>query len=220
MKLVKSVGADETIDYTAVSLPDHLVDVYSARPFDAVVDTVGQSQPLYHRSPQYLAPEKPFLCIGTYLGDELTLYNVFLSVRPPLSNRLWPKILGGTPRAWEFLSGEERVGTSLKVVHSMVEAGKVQRKIDSVFDMDDVTASFAILALLGAIAIAHTYAVPDQDTAVYPCTPDAQYSLDCEQPPVTNFCARSKKSCCNSDGALYTEDLLHCGPDQCRCVAT
>ena len=126
------------VDYTRHSpLSNFLAKTYSATPFDAIIDTVGTSQDLYRRSPQYLAPGKPFLEIGTYMGADLTIGNVLRSVFAQLHNTLWPAMLGGTPRPWLFVQGDQAGVEYLKMLQSGVEDGRFKVKLDGVYAMED-----------------------------------------------------------------------------------
>ena len=123
-----------------MDLPDHLAKHYSARLFDVVIDTVGQSRPLFHRSPKFLAQGKPFLCVGTTLGDTLTLGNVVRAVWTMVSNTMWPRFLGGTPRQWIFVDAEQGAEESIRRVKERLAEGKVHVQIDSTFKMEDALA--------------------------------------------------------------------------------
>lgn len=119
------------------SLPDYLAKTYSATPFDAIIDAVGTSGELYKHSPRYLAPKKPFLQIGTYLGGALTFGNVLRTVLSRLQNTMWPAVFGGTPRPWIFVQGEQAGIQYLKMVQAAAEEGKLKVKLDSVYPMGD-----------------------------------------------------------------------------------
>ena len=54
----------QVIDYTSTNLPDFLREHYSSRPFDLILDTVGNDHALYSNSPAYLAPSGLFCTIG------------------------------------------------------------------------------------------------------------------------------------------------------------
>ncbi|ETN37665.1 uncharacterized protein HMPREF1541_07288 [Cyphellophora europaea CBS 101466] len=142
-ELVKRMGADEVVDYTQhASLPHYLASTYSTKPFDAIIDTVGTSQALYYGSPKYLAQGKPFLAIGTPMGDGLTWTNLFRNISMQASNNLWPVFLGGTPRTWTFISSEQAGVDIWKTLQTAVAEGRHKVKIDSVFAMDDAKKAY------------------------------------------------------------------------------
>lgn len=126
------------VDYTQHRpLSDFLAKTFSATPFDAIIDTVGTSQVLYRDSPRYLGPGKPFLEIGTYLGADVTFGNVLRSVFAQLQNTMWPAMLGGTPRPWIFVQGDQAGVAYLQMLRSAVEEGQYKVMLDGVYPMED-----------------------------------------------------------------------------------
>ena len=57
-----------------------------------------------------------------------------------VSNNLWPRFLGGTPREWIFVDAEEGAEDSMKRVGERAEEGKIHVQIDSIFQMEDALA--------------------------------------------------------------------------------
>jgi reticulon-4-interacting protein 1, mitochondrial len=138
VELVKSFGADEVIDYTQhKSVAAYLKSTYSSQPFDAILDAVGNDQSVYNSSPAYLIKGKPFLTIGTAMGDGLTLANVARNISIQFQNNAWPTWLGGTPRSWAFVDSAQAGPEFLSTVSKAVEQGRFKGKIDSVFAMED-----------------------------------------------------------------------------------
>ena len=136
-ELVKSAGADEVIDYTQhASLAAYLRSTYSATPFDAILDAVGTDQAVYNASPAYLAAGKPFLTIGTPMGDGLSLANVVRNIAIQLQNNAWPTWLGGTPRTWAFVDSAQAGPEFLRMVGKAVEEGRFRGRVDGVFAME------------------------------------------------------------------------------------
>jgi reticulon-4-interacting protein 1, mitochondrial len=131
--LVKSFGADEVIDYTQyANLPAYLKQQHGSKPFDAILDTVGtgQSQAIYNNSPAYLAEGKPYLTIGSPMGDGLTVTNLLKNISNMLQNNAWPRVLGGTPRYWEFVDSSGAGPEVLKQLSAAIADGKHRGQID------------------------------------------------------------------------------------------
>lgn len=141
VELVKSFGADQVIDYTQhTSLTTHLSATYSSPPtqqFSAIIDAVGASQSLYAASPDYLAPGKPFLAIGTPLANGVSLANVLRTVWTQLQNNAWPTWLGGTPRPWMFVDMAQAGPEVLRMVRDGVAEGRFRGRVDSVWGMEE-----------------------------------------------------------------------------------
>ncbi|KAM6511496.1 zinc ion binding [Fusarium falciforme] len=94
--IVKSVGADEVVDYRQVkSVPGFLTETYGKAPFDAILDTVG-SQGLFAKSPGYLKPGGIVVNVGEGNGETGQLGFILLALR----NTHQPSFLGGIPRKY------------------------------------------------------------------------------------------------------------------------
>ncbi|KAI0376362.1 zinc alcohol dehydrogenase [Hypomontagnella monticulosa] len=140
--LVRRLGAEEVVDYTAhESLYDHISATCAtpgSGPFDAVFDCMG-NMTLYDRSPEYLKPEGKFLEIE---AGPLALFN---------SNNWWPVILGGTPRAFVNIFSAPS-GASAQEAASWVEKGWIKEiPVDSTFEMRDALQGFEKLATKRAV---------------------------------------------------------------------
>lgn len=135
-ELVKSLGADEVIDYRKHDpLHEYLRVSHAAKPFDAIIDCIGV-QDLYTHSPEYLAPGKPYLNIGAYTATP-TLAGLLAWAWTQISNRFWPTFLGGVPRPYIFHSATPDVQT-LNRVKQLVAEGKLRQVVDSIWEMEDV----------------------------------------------------------------------------------
>lgn len=135
--MVKSLGADEVIDYRQHS-PLHAylaASEHAESPFDAIIDCVGV-QELYTHSPSYLAPGKKFIAIGAMNADS-SLKGVLLLIWLTLWNQFWPVIFGGVPRTYKFYSAEPDV-TSLELLRKMAQEGSLRQVIDSIWEFEDV----------------------------------------------------------------------------------
>ena len=130
LELVQSLGAKRAIDYTKVSpLHEFLAEEYADRPFDFILDTVGD-QRLYTNSPKYLTQAGIFMNIGDFtLGTARTMVNWIL-------NYTWPTWLGGTPRRFVMFSGDPKYGSTGEIV-KYLEEGKVKAVVDSSVRFED-----------------------------------------------------------------------------------
>lgn len=140
-EFVKSLGADEVIDYTAFSsLSLHLVQTYSSSRLDTVLDTVG-IQSLYTASPVYLKPSGFFINAGgmTVPPKWIPFLGLLWMM---LLNYMYPSFLpNGVPRKYAFLSGYADQHDSLEVKR-LVEAGKLTVHLDSVWEMEDALKAY------------------------------------------------------------------------------
>ena len=100
---VKSLGADETIDYRSVqpSLPAHLTNTYSTSKFDLFFDTVGTDiSALYAASPSYLQPDGIYLDIAGAVHIMDDVKSALTTIFGMINRTLRPTFLGGTPRKY------------------------------------------------------------------------------------------------------------------------
>lgn len=111
----------------------HLSKTYGRKPFDTIIDCVG-SQPLYVNSPSYLKPSGIHINVGAYDGQ---LYMAWCMT----VNMLWPKILGGTPRKWMFLSADPNQAVARELAQ-LVDEGKLKVLVDSEFGMDQALEAY------------------------------------------------------------------------------
>lgn len=133
IELVKSVGADEVIDYTVVNLPEHLSQNYPDS-FDMVFDTVGNWD-LYNASPTFLKLEGDFIPVAfeTPSAKKRGMISVGLNILAALFLPAW---LGGVPR--RFTMGVMKVvPEDLKVIAGMVERREVKPVLDSVWGFEE-----------------------------------------------------------------------------------
>ncbi|KAI9796308.1 MAG: zinc ion binding [Piccolia ochrophora] len=138
--LVTKLGADEVVDYRAHDpLHEYLATTYGERPFDAIIDNVGV-QTLYDHSPDYLKEDGPFRCVGA-MGATSSLGRALASFMSIGKNLYWPRILGGTPRQYIFLSvmpGREL----LEQVKKRIDEGSLSTVVDSVWPMEDALKAY------------------------------------------------------------------------------
>jgi hypothetical protein len=129
----------QVIDYKLhPNLPAYLAQQYSSKPFDAIIDNVGNDDTLYTRSPSYLHPNGAFLAGGkmSVIHGTGGFLNLFSALFGFALHKFWPVTLGGTPRKYVFHSGNIDAETMAKLP-SLVESGDLTGLVDSVFEMDD-----------------------------------------------------------------------------------
>ena len=100
---VKSLGADETVDYRSVqpSLPTHLANTYSTSEFDLFFDTVGTDvSALYAASPSYLQPDGIYLDVAGAVHIMDNVKSALTTIFGMINRALRPTFLGGTPRRY------------------------------------------------------------------------------------------------------------------------
>jgi NADPH:quinone reductase-like Zn-dependent oxidoreductase len=144
LSFVKSLGADEVVDYTAhPSLAAHVAKTYASTRFDAVIDTVG-IQELYTASPAFLKPSGLYLNVGGQtvpkrLGSFLGMMWVMLM------NYMYPSFLPkGVPRRYAFLSGRATREDHAEVKR-LVEEGKLVVPLDSVWEMGEALKAYGVI---------------------------------------------------------------------------
>ncbi|KAL1866121.1 hypothetical protein VTK73DRAFT_4888 [Phialemonium thermophilum] len=125
---VGGLGADETIDYTVHQpLTAYLATRYAEQPFDFIFDTVGDLK-LFDHSTHYLKPSGKLISL---VGGKTQ------GVWPFVRNRLWPRLLGGTPRTYRLL-GLVPSGSLQRQVVEWVEEGIIKEvPIDSEHSMEN-----------------------------------------------------------------------------------
>ncbi|KAK5165376.1 zinc ion binding [Saxophila tyrrhenica] len=136
-ELVRGLGVDEFIDYTARPLPEYLSDKHSTQPFDAILDCAG-IQALYTHSPAYLKPSGAVVNVGSFEGFLATFSNWFL-------NAWRPTWLGGIPRRYIMFSTPPSTDATA-ITARLIDEGKVRMLIDSVWEIEDVVKAYARIA--------------------------------------------------------------------------
>ena len=126
VKLCKSLGADQVVDYQSQNLVVALDKM--TRKFDLVVDNVGGLGELYWRAHLFTKPGAQFVQVGAGVsaGD---IYGL-------VSRMVWPGFLGGGKRPFRFLGVKNNPDQFRDIAGWMAE-GKVKAVIDEVFGMED-----------------------------------------------------------------------------------
>ncbi|SPN96547.1 uncharacterized protein DNG_00070 [Cephalotrichum gorgonifer] len=139
-ELVRGLGVDEFVDYTAhSSLPAYLKSKYSGElQFDAIFDCIGV-QSLFVQSPDYLKPSGVFINIG---GVDSSIIKLLLNL---LINAYLPRWLGGVPRHYVMFSTSP-MKDDMTVISRLIDEGKVRVLVDSVWNMEDLVQAYAHIA--------------------------------------------------------------------------
>ncbi|KAI1178346.1 zinc alcohol dehydrogenase [Nemania sp. FL0916] len=142
--LVRRLGANEVVDYTAHSnLYSHLSSLTTSVgniSFDAIFDCVGDDT-LYYRSPGYLKADGKYHSIDKGPLGFITQFKF----------NHWPVVLGGIPRTYSSVFSNPS-GSSAREVVSWYERGCIKEvPLDSVFEMDDALKAFDALATKRAV---------------------------------------------------------------------
>ncbi|KAJ7730244.1 hypothetical protein DFH07DRAFT_756368 [Mycena maculata] len=133
-ELMKSLGADELVDYRANDpLPAYLAKTYGAQPFEYIFDTIG-TQALFVHCPPYLTPDGKLVNVGNFEGPGIAIWRAML-------NTYLPRIFGGVPRRYVFASttpnGDKAAGLA-----RMVEEGRLRVVVDEVFEFEDALKAY------------------------------------------------------------------------------
>lgn len=125
--LLKSIGADEVIDYTAVDVVDYLRK--QGPLFSLALDMIGKPDNMYRESHNFLLPGK----IYAQVGNESHLSTA--------GRLVTPRLLGGGQRPYKLVFFKNRY-EDLKEIADMMCDGKLKPVIDTVFEFDDAVKAF------------------------------------------------------------------------------
>ncbi|KAL4927036.1 NAD(P)-dependent alcohol dehydrogenase [Aspergillus undulatus] len=130
INLVKSLGADEVIDYTTTDVTSTLKE--KGLIFDHVIDHIGLPSNLYAECHHFLKPGCTWVQVGS--GSIMTaVWRLFT-----------PRWLGGGRRWFWPLMLENSKG-DLVEVGEMLRDGRVRVVVDSVHEFEDVKKAYGIL---------------------------------------------------------------------------
>ncbi len=124
--LVKSLGADDVIDYKT---QDVVAELKKMQPVDLVIDNVGFPANLYWHMPAFSNPTAPYIQVGApAVSPGFIFGNLFKTY--------WPGWLGGGKRPWEFNDLVNK-HEDFAELGRMIQEKKVRVIIDEVFDTQD-----------------------------------------------------------------------------------
>ncbi|KAK0495808.1 hypothetical protein EDD18DRAFT_1286241 [Armillaria luteobubalina] len=136
-EFVKSLGADEFIDYTKQPLHEYLAQNPPSPKFHIILDAVALKDPsLFTHSPAYLAPGGTFVSTGSIQG--LHPFNLVLKTAVAM---LWPSWLGGVPRSHKTVMLAHDAST-LEGIRQLLEDEKIKPLVDSVYEFKDVLSAY------------------------------------------------------------------------------
>ncbi|KAK5317563.1 hypothetical protein LTR93_008775 [Exophiala xenobiotica] len=133
--LVRSLGADEVLDYKTQDLVTTLAKDGGGPKYDVVLDYVGHPLDLHSQSVKFLKKDGIFVLIA---GDPSNMRaNMSL-----LASMLWPTFLGGTPRKFKMVALGAVKEEDQKKVAGWIGDGKLKVMVDSVFDFEQAPQAF------------------------------------------------------------------------------
>lgn len=150
-EMVKSIGADEVIDYTQHNdLPEHLTTRFSSNPFNTIIDTLGH-QSLYLASPAYLVPEGNYSSVGIK-PPTFFVPDFLRAVLQMKLNEWWPvsRWLGGVGRRWLGTSMMSPTLEDRQAVVDMLGRGDIRLVRDSVWSFVETKEAYRKLGGLHA----------------------------------------------------------------------
>ncbi|KAK4171609.1 hypothetical protein QBC36DRAFT_305153 [Triangularia setosa] len=132
--LVKSLGADEIIDYTTTNVSETLKA--KGKVFTLVLDNVGMPEDLYKASDEFIIPGGKFVQVGSPLSLD--------ALRVAASRALLPSFLGGGKNKYEVYTINHSA-EDLKLLGEWVREKKIRVVIEETYKFEDVQKAFAKL---------------------------------------------------------------------------
>ncbi|CAE6519863.1 unnamed protein product [Rhizoctonia solani] len=133
--LVKSIGADEVVDYTTQPIHAYFTANPPTPKFHGIFDCIGNTPQLFLRSPAYLAPSGKFVSTGPSMDKLSQLPSVIWGM---LQTSAWPRWLGGVPRHFVTIIGLTSIDECLNEITKLVNDGQLKPLVDSVHSFDEV----------------------------------------------------------------------------------
>ncbi|KAK4655289.1 hypothetical protein QC762_301110 [Podospora pseudocomata] len=133
-ELVKSLGADEIIDYTTTDVCEYLRA--KGKVFAQVLDNVGTPDNLYKASDEFLIAGGKFVQVGSPLS--------LGALRSAASRALLPSFLGGGKSKYEVYTIRDSA-EDLKVLGQWIKEKKIKVVIEQTYEFEDVPKAFAKL---------------------------------------------------------------------------
>jgi hypothetical protein len=115
-------------------LEDYLANKYFNRPFDVVIDAHG-SQPLFRGSPMFLKNDCDFVTVGVAF-EGLTSLAMLRAVYKMLTNIVWPRAMGGTPRNYVQITSLVDIEKLIRL-RSMCEDDDLKVVVDSLWKIEE-----------------------------------------------------------------------------------
>ncbi|KAF2729358.1 zinc-binding oxidoreductase [Polyplosphaeria fusca] len=143
IRWLEDLGCDEVVDYT-VNEPVHryLTSKYSSSRFSVVIDATG-IQDIFNNSPGFLVETGSYVTVGPR-ASRYTYSAMLQTISEMATNMLWPRILGGVPRAYAQVTGissPER----LAQLRELVMANKLRVHVGTLVNLEDAQKAYAKL---------------------------------------------------------------------------
>ncbi|KAI8931616.1 hypothetical protein NX059_011268 [Plenodomus lindquistii] len=129
--LVKSMGADEVIDYKTTDVISALKE--KGQVYRLVVDNVGSPANLYKASDAFLLPGGKFVQVGAGISLSVT--------KQIMSSMLLPTVLGGGKNSFQLLMASPNQ-QHLEILAKWMEEGKLKGVTDMLFEWEDAPKAF------------------------------------------------------------------------------
>lgn len=112
----------------------YLAQKFAADPFDAIIDCFG-AQEIFKHSASYLKHSMPYVTFGP-APAKTSFPSLFYVIGQMLSNKLWPRFLGGVNRPYVLVAAPGKL-PGMKRLARLVEGGALKVPIDSVWEFED-----------------------------------------------------------------------------------
>ncbi|KAH7340596.1 hypothetical protein B0J17DRAFT_652028 [Rhizoctonia solani] len=139
MDLVKSIGADEVVDYTVQPIHTYFTANPPTPKFHGIFDCVGNTPQLFLRSPAYLAPSGKFVSTGPSMDKLSQLPGVIWGM---LQTSARPRWLGGVPRHHATIINLTSIDKCLNEITKLVNDGQLKPLVDSVHSFDEALGAY------------------------------------------------------------------------------